>query len=106
MRQQIANEHRSLREEQERKRKREAELADRQRQDEERAMRRREEAMGESEVRASSKLCPGQGCTHQVTKLEGCKHMTCELLFISLFLIHPHFFLAKFLWATVHRFCK
>jgi hypothetical protein len=36
--------------------------------------------MGESAVRKTSKPCPGRGCTYRVTKLDGCKHITCKLV--------------------------
>jgi hypothetical protein len=65
------------REEAARKRRQEEELAKIRAAEEERARRRREEEDGETEVKASSKPCPGKRCAYRVTKLEGCKHITC-----------------------------
>lgn len=50
----------------------------------ERAERRKEELEGEAEVSRSSKPCPGSNCSYRITKIDGCKHMTCELISSSL----------------------
>lgn len=65
------------REEAERKRRQEEELAAQRVKEEERARRRQEEEDGATEVMSTSKPCPGKRCTYRVTKLEGCKHITC-----------------------------
>lgn len=50
----------------------------------ERAERRKEEMQGEAEVSRSSKPCPGLNCSYRITKIDGCKHMTCKLISSSL----------------------
>ncbi|KAL2851588.1 hypothetical protein BJY01DRAFT_109774 [Aspergillus pseudoustus] len=64
-----AKEERRRREEQER----------RQRQDRQRERQERldEERLGEAEVRGTSKVCPGRGCSYRVYRDGGCRHITC-----------------------------
>lgn len=60
------------------RRRQEAEERKRRNEADERARRLQEERQGEALVHGSSKKCPGVGCSYRVTKIDGCKHITCE----------------------------
>ncbi|KAL3496226.1 hypothetical protein BJX62DRAFT_135675 [Aspergillus germanicus] len=60
-------------------RRRREELERRQREDRQRERQKRldEERLGEAEVRGTSKVCPGRGCSYRVYRDGGCRHITC-----------------------------
>ncbi|KAL2808231.1 hypothetical protein BJX63DRAFT_39984 [Aspergillus granulosus] len=61
----------------ERRRREEEERRLREARQKERQKRLNEERLGEAEVRGTSKVCPGKGCSYRIYRDGGCRHITC-----------------------------